>query len=175
MVFFAGAGIGGSAPELIARAGISLVPEGRKLFPRLTVRENLEIGGNSGRKGHWTLQSVYELFPVLQERQDAMPNMLSGGQQQMVAIGRALMSNAKLLLFDEVSLGLAPVMIKDLYKVFPRIKQSGAAIILVEQNIQQALAVADRFYCFQKGRVSLEGTPGSASQNDIKTAYFGGI
>lgn len=162
-----------SAPDVMAR-GVALVPEGRRLFPSLTVEENLLVGRH-GRKvdGPWTLDSVYELFPILKERRRKPSTALSGGQQQMVAIGRALMSNPEVLLCDELSLGLAPVVIKDIYAAFPRIRETGAAIVIVEQDIAQALKVADRVYCMMEGRVTLEGRPGELDRADIHAAYFG--
>ncbi|MBB1251011.1 ABC transporter ATP-binding protein [Rhizobium sp. G21] len=169
-----GAAIGAlSAPDIMAR-GVALVPEGRRLFPSLTVEENLLVGRH-GRKvdGPWTLDSVYELFPILKERRSKPSTALSGGQQQMVAIGRALMSNPEVLLCDELSLGLAPVVIKDIYAAFPRIRETGAAIVIVEQDIAQALKVADRVYCMMEGRVTLEGRPGELDRADIHAAYFG--
>ncbi|MEN8741816.1 MAG: ABC transporter ATP-binding protein [Phaeobacter gallaeciensis] len=162
-----------SADEIMAQ-GVAMVPEGRKLFPSLTVEENLLIG-TYGRKtsGHWTLDTVYDLFPILAERRHNPGTALSGGQQQMVAIGRALMSNPRVLLCDEISLGLAPVVIKDIYKAIPQIKAAGASLIVVEQDIAQAMAVADRVYCMMEGRVTLSGTPESLSRDDIHNAYFG--
>jgi branched-chain amino acid transport system ATP-binding protein len=161
------------APEVMA-LGIAMVPEGRKLFPSLTVEENLLIG-KYGRsvKGTWTLETIYELFPVLRERRNNPGTALSGGQQQMVAIGRALMSNPRVLLCDEISLGLAPVVIRDIYAAFPKIRAEGAAIVIVEQDIGQALKVADRLYCIMEGRVTLTGTPDAISRADIHSAYFG--
>jgi branched-chain amino acid transport system ATP-binding protein len=173
MVWFEGSDIGGLPAEEIAKRGISMVPEGRKLFPRLTVLENVEIGANTRRQGFWTLKKVLDLFPIVAEKRNALPNTLSGGQQQMVAIARALLSNAKLLLFDEISLGLAPVIISDLYKIFPQIRAAGASVVVVEQNIEKALSVADRFYCMRKGTISLSGKCDNASRSEIKTAYFG--
>lgn len=162
----------GSA-DVMAR-GIALVPEGRRLFPSLTVEENLLVGRH-GRKvdGPWSLDTVYELFPILKERRRNPSTALSGGQQQMVAIGRALMSNPEVLLCDELSLGLAPVVIKDIYAAFPRIRETGAAIVIVEQDIAQALKVADRVYCMMEGRVTLEGRPAELDRADIHAAYFG--
>jgi len=161
------------APEVMA-LGIAMVPEGRKLFPSLTVEENLLIG-KYGRsvKGTWTLETIYALFPVLRERRNNPGTALSGGQQQMVAIGRALMSNPRVLLCDEISLGLAPVVIRDIYAAFPKIRAEGAAIVIVEQDIGQALKVADRLYCMMEGRVTLTGTPDAISRADIHSAYFG--
>ncbi|AXA44076.1 ABC transporter ATP-binding protein [Rhizobium leguminosarum] len=161
------------APDILAR-GIAMVPEGRKLFPSLSVEENLLIG-NYGRKvdGPWTLGSVFSLFPVLKERRDNPATALSGGQQQMVAIGRGLMSNPAVLLCDEISLGLAPVVVRDIYAAFPRIRETGASIVIVEQDIAQALKVADRVYCMMEGRVTLSGRAADLSRDDIHKAYFG--
>jgi branched-chain amino acid transport system ATP-binding protein len=154
--------------------GIAMVPEGRKLFPSLSVEENLLIGAH-GRKtdGPWNLTAVYDLFPVLQERRRNPGTALSGGQQQMVAIGRALMSNPRILLCDELSLGLAPVVIKDIYASLPRIKAGGTSVVVVEQDIGQALRVADRVLCMMEGRVTLEGTPAGLTRAAIHDAYFG--
>jgi branched-chain amino acid transport system ATP-binding protein len=169
-----GAAIGGLPPARITRLGISLVPEGRKLFPSLTVEENLLIG-TYGRApgGHWNLERVYALFPILAERRRVPSTSLSGGQQQMAAIGRALMANPRVLLCDEISLGLAPIVIRDIYNAIPAIKAEGTSILLVEQDIVQAMAVADRVYCFQEGRVSLAGRPTDLTREQIHTAYFG--
>jgi branched-chain amino acid transport system ATP-binding protein len=157
-----------------ARLGIALVPEGRRLFPSLSVEENLRIGAaKAARRGPWMLDEVYRLFPVLKEKRRAPATALSGGQQQMAAIGRALMGNPKLLLCDEISLGLAPTVIKDIYAALPRIRGEGTALILVEQDIGQALQVADRVACFQEGRVSLTGRPAELSREAISRAYFG--
>ena len=169
-----GTAIGTKPADEIMGQGIAMVPEGRKLFPSLSVEENLMIG-TYGRKtgGYWTLETVYELFPILRERRALPSTAVSGGQQQMVAIGRALMSNPRVLLCDEISLGLAPVVIKDIYKAVPTIKAAGASLIVVEQDIAQAIAVADRVYCMMEGRVTLSGTPGSLSRHTIHNAYFG--
>jgi branched-chain amino acid transport system ATP-binding protein len=172
-VTFDGAAIGGRPAHAIVQLGIALVPEGRRLFSSLTVEENLRIGAYGARPGPWSLRRVYDLFPVLEERRAIAAPSLSGGQQQMVAIGRALMSNPRLLLCDELSLGLAPVIIRDIYRVLADIVRDGTTMVVVEQDINQALAVADRVYCFQEGRVSLEGTPGQVTREEIKAAYFG--
>jgi branched-chain amino acid transport system ATP-binding protein len=156
----------------IVRRGIALIPEGRRLFPSLSVEENLLIGAY-GRHGDWDLDRIYRLFPILAERQRMPATSLSGGQQQMVAIGRALMSGPRLLLCDELSLGLAPVVIKGIYSALPAIKADGASVIIVEQDIVQALAVADRVYCFQEGRMTLAGRPSELTRDAIQTAYFG--
>ncbi|MGN7738129.1 branched-chain amino acid ABC transporter ATP-binding protein [Hyphomicrobiales bacterium] len=162
-----------AAPDVLAR-GIAMVPEGRRLFPSLTVEENLLIGAY-GRKGQgpWTLESIYELFPILRERRNNPATALSGGQQQMVAIGRALMSNPDVLLCDEISLGLAPVVVRDIYAAFPRIRATGASIVIVEQDIAQALKVATQVYCLMEGRVTLSGRPEVLTREQIHQAYFG--
>ena len=198
-----GASVGHLPPDVIMKRGISMVPEGRRLFPSLTVEENLIIGAQhrggqgiedrlhgllgrlTGRPapeelardgetgGHWNAGTVYELFPMLRERRRNPGTALSGGQQQMVAIGRALMSNPEVLLCDEISLGLAPVVIRDIYAALPKIKEGGASVILVEQDIGQALSVADRVCCMMEGRITLEGHPEEISRDDIHAAYFG--
>ena len=161
------------APEVV-KLGVSLVPEGRRLFSSLSVEENLQIGGYSRKNGgHWTVERIFELFPMLVPLRGLPALALSGGQQQMVAFGRALMSDPRVLMCDEVSLGLAPAVIGDIYAVLPVIKESGASIILVEQDVQRALDVADRFYCFMEGRVTLTGKPADVDLETIKNAYFG--
>ena len=166
--------IGSTHAADIVKKGIAMVPEGRKLFPSLSVEENLLIGAY-GRKmdGPWNLESIYSMFPVLKERRTNAGTALSGGQQQMVAIGRALMSNPRVLLCDEISLGLAPVIIKDIYAALPKIKETGTSIVVVEQDIGQALKVADRVYCMMEGRITLEGSPSDLSRDAIHNAYFG--
>lgn len=173
-VRFDGADIGALPADEVMARGVAMVPEGRKLFPSLSVEENLLIGAY-GREveGVWSLDAIYDLFPILKERRAQPGTALSGGQQQMVAIGRALMSNPRALLCDEISLGLAPVVIKDIYAAMPRIKESGASIIVVEQDIAKATAVADRVYCMMEGRVTLSGKPGDLSREAIHEAYFG--
>jgi branched-chain amino acid transport system ATP-binding protein len=173
-VLLDGEPIGAKPAADIVKLGIALVPEGRRLFPSLTVEENLLIGGH-GRKtaGPWTLDRVHSLFPVLKERRSSATPLLSGGQQQMVAIGRALMSNPRILLCDEISLGLAPIIIADIYAALPQIKSEGTSVVLVEQDIVQAMKVADRVYCFQEGRLSLSGRPRELTRDEIHRAYFG--
>ena len=173
-VLLDGVPIGTRPAAEIVKRGIALVPEGRRLFPSLTVEENLLIGGY-GRKtaGPWTLNRVYSLFPILRERRASATPTLSGGQQQMAAIGRALMSNPRILLCDEISLGLAPIIIADIYASLPEIKAEGSSIVLVEQDIVQAMKVADRVYCFQEGRMSLTGRPRELTREQIRRAYFG--
>ena len=172
-IHWKGDAIGGMPANAIVKRGIALVPEGRRLFPSLSVEENLILGGAVARPGPWTLDAVYALFPVLAERRHAPSTSLSGGQQQMVAIGRALMSNPELLLLDELSLGLAPVVIRDIYALLPKIVGGGLSAILVEQDVTRALAVARHFICLQEGRVSLEGAPQAFSRDQISAAYFG--
>lgn len=173
-VRLAGRPIGDSPAASIVRLGLALVPEGRQLFPSLTVEENLLIGAFGGeRTSPWNLESVYRMFPMLRERRRSSVTVLSGGQQQMVAIGRALMSNPSVLLCDEISLGLAPIIVEDIYRMLPRIRDNGTAIVVVEQDIARALRSTDRFYCLQEGRVTLAGRPASASQDAIHSAYFG--
>ena len=170
---FEGKEIGALPAHRIVEVGLAMVPEGRKLFPSLSVEENLAIGGYSRRKGPWTLERIFALFPILKERRRHPGTALSGGQQQMVAIGRALMSTPKLLLCDEISLGLAPVVIRDIYAALPGIKAEGTSVVVVEQDVGQAMQVSDRLYCFQEGRVSLEGVPSELSRERISAAYFG--
>ena len=170
---YRGENIGHLLADQIAYKGIALVPEGRQLFPSLTVEENLIIGGQVGRPGPWDLKSLYKLFPILEERKNISATELSGGQQQMVAIARALMSNPDLVLFDEISLGLAPVVIKSIYEALPGIISGGMSAMIVEQDISKALSVSSRFYCLQEGRVSLEGDSQTAKREDISRAYFG--
>lgn len=172
-IMFKGQPIGGLRADQIAYLGIALVPEGRQLFPSLSVEENLRLGGKVGREGHWSLDKVYELFPILAERRDHASTSLSGGQQQMVAIGRALMANPELILFDEISLGLAPVIIKSIYEALPTIIGQGMTAVIVEQDISKALSVSSRVYCLQEGRVSLERRTDQVSRDEITAAYFG--
>jgi branched-chain amino acid transport system ATP-binding protein len=154
--------------------GIAMVPEGRKLFPSLTVEENLLVGGYRGRPGHWTLDTVYGLFPMLTRHRKQGAGTLSGGEQQAVAIGRALMSNPRLLLLDEVSLGLAPIVVRQVFDALPEIRSAGTTILLVEQDVRQALTVADRVYCLLEGRCVLEGRAAGLSFEQVRQAYFGG-
>ncbi len=170
---FDGVQIAGMAPNRIHHLGLAMVPEGRRLFPSLTVEENLRIGAAGNRRGPWTLEEVYTLFPALRDRRHHGGTELSGGQQQMVAIGRALMANPRLLLCDEISLGLAPKVIREIYAAVPLIQARGTSLLVIEQDIAQALSVADRVYCFQEGRVSLDGRPAELSRDAIANAYFG--
>jgi branched-chain amino acid transport system ATP-binding protein len=160
------------ANDIVAK-GIALVPEGRRLFPSLSVEENLVLGGQVKRRGPWNLDAIYGLFPILKEKRNEPSTSLSGGQQQMVAIGRGLMSNPDLILLDELSLGLAPIVIKDIYTMLPRIVGNGLTAILVEQDVTRALASANQFLCMQEGRISLEGAPKAFTKDQISAAYFG--
>jgi len=173
-VMFEGQPIGSKPAAAIVKLGIALVPEGRRLFPSLSVEENLLIGGHCRKApGPWSLERVYALFPILRERRSQAAPTLSGGQQQMAAIGRALMSGPRVLLCDELSLGLAPIVIADIYAALPQIKAEGTSVVLVEQDIAQAMKVADRVYCFQEGRLSLVGRPRELTRELIHNAYFG--
>jgi branched-chain amino acid transport system ATP-binding protein len=172
-VIFDGTPIGALAAPDIARRGIALVPEGRRLFPSLSVEENLRMGAFSGRSGTWTLERIYEIFPVLREKRGAPSHSLSGGQMQMAAIGRALMANPRLLMCDEISLGLAPAVAKDVYAALRRVRGEGLATIIVEQDIELARTMSDRAYCFTHGRVSLSGRSAELTRAQISAAYFG--
>lgn len=172
-IHFHGSAITTFAANEIVGKGIALVPEGRRLFPSLSVEENLILGGQVKRSGPWDLNAIYDLFPILNEKRHAPSTSLSGGQQQMVAIGRGLMSNPELILLDELSLGLAPIVIKDIYAMLPRIVGNGLTAILVEQDVTRALASANQFLCIQEGRISLEGAPHAFTKDQISAAYFG--
>ncbi|MGA7909992.1 MAG: ABC transporter ATP-binding protein [Candidatus Dormiibacterota bacterium] len=153
--------------------GLALVPEGRRLFPGLTVEENLRVAAAGGRRGRWNLQSVLEAFPLLQPRRRMPAANLSGGEQQAVAIGRALMSNPRILLLDEVSLGLAPVVVDAVYRSLSEIIREGSTVLLVEQDLTRALRVAGRVVCMLEGRVVLQGDAESLDRDRVVDAYFG--
>jgi branched-chain amino acid transport system ATP-binding protein len=168
-----GADLAGVPPWARVGLGIAIVPEGRHIFPTLSAEENLLVGGFRGRPGPWTIERVYEVFPLLRPLARRSGANLSGGEQQALAIGRALMANPRLVLLDEMSLGLAPVVVDRLYRALPDVAASGTTAIIVEQDIGQALQVADRVVCLLEGRVSLTGRPSDFGRDHIVAAYFG--
>ncbi|HEX2318013.1 MAG TPA: ABC transporter ATP-binding protein [Streptosporangiaceae bacterium] len=168
-----GTDVTGLRPERRVAAGIAMVPEGRRLFPTLTVEENLLVGLASARPGPWTIEGVYDLFEWMRERRGQHAAQLSGGEQQAVAIGRALVANPKVLLLDELSLGLAPVVVRRIYGLLPQLLASGVTVLLVEQDVSQALNVAAVVHCLLEGRITLEGEPTALTPAQIESAYFG--
>jgi branched-chain amino acid transport system ATP-binding protein len=168
-----GKDITGLRPERRVAEGIVLVPEGRRLFPSLTLEENLLVGSSYARKGPWAISRVYELFDWMPDRRRQPAGQLSGGEQQAVAIGRALVANPRLLLLDELSLGLAPALVRRIYDTLPGLIDSGITVLLVEQDVSQALRVATRVHCLLEGRTTLQGEPGELTADTIENAYFG--
>jgi len=162
-------------PEKIAKLGIGLVPQGRYIFPSLSVKENLTMAARgAGKADSWSLDEVYSLFPILKERSGCRGTLLSGGEQQMLAIGRALMTNPRLILMDEPSEGLAPLIVKEVGKIIYQLKGKGFSILLVEQNLPMALKVADYLYILSNGRIVYESTPDRLRSNDeVKAKYIG--
>ena len=174
-ISFAGKPIHNRAPHDIVALGISQVPEGRRIFPRLTVRENLEMGAFHRRDGEEALDKVYAMFPILKERQNQVGGTLSGGEQQMLAVSRALMARPKLLLLDEPSLGLAPLIVARIFDIIRQINSQGVTILLVEQNANMALHVAHRGYVLETGRIVLADTAKNLMNNEqVKRSYLGG-
>ena len=172
-VFFDGTDVTRVRPERRATRGIVMVPEGRRLFESLSVEENLKVGATYSRPGPWTIERVYEMFGWMRERRRQPTAQLSGGEQQTVAIGRALVANPRVLLLDELSLGLAPVVVQRIYGMLPQIMATGLTVLLVEQDVSQALRVASHIHCLLEGRTTLEGTPASVSADQVEAAYFG--
>ena len=172
-ISFAGHDLAGVPSNRRVALGVSLVPEGRRIFPSLSVEENLDVGAHLARGGPWTTETVYEVFPLLRPLATRSAARLSGGEQQALAIGRALRANPSLLLLDEVSLGLAPVIVHQLYGALPRISASGTTVLLVEQDVRQALRAARRVYCLLEGRISLAAASTTVSRDEVTAAYFG--
>lgn len=156
-----------------ARSGIALVPEGRRLFPGLTVEENILIAQSTGRTGPWTLRALYELFPIVAALRSRPAAQLSGGEQQAVAIARALAAHPRILLLDEVSLGLAPSIVDDFYRILPEIRASDVSILLVDQDIDRALAAGTRVACLLEGRIAMVGDTAQADRDTLISRYFG--
>ncbi|HEY1347646.1 MAG TPA: ABC transporter ATP-binding protein [Streptosporangiaceae bacterium] len=172
-VLFDGQDVTGLRAERRATQGIVMVPEGRRLFGSLSVEENLQVGAAYARPGPWTIDAVYEMFGWMRERRKQLTAQLSGGEQQTVAIGRALVANPRVLLLDELSLGLAPVVVQRIYGMLPQILETGLTVLLVEQDVSQALRVASHIHCLLEGRTTLEGRPAGVTADQVEAAYFG--
>lgn len=172
-VRFRGRPIGDARTQDLSRLGIVMVPEGRRLFRSLSVAENLTLAAEFGRPGEWTVERVFDLFPILGEKARQPATSLSGGQQQMVAIGRALVANPDVILFDEISLGLAPIVVNDVYAALPEITGSGIAAIVVEQDVDRVRGLAHSLVCLSEGRVALSGPAGDFTKAQLTAAYFG--
>jgi len=176
VIRFKGKDIAGLQPHRIAQMGIGLVPQGRHIFPSLSVEENLTMAARGGGKtGAWTLDRVYSLFPILKERAKYKGNLLSGGEQQMLTIARALMTNPDLLLMDEPSEGLAPIIVQEVSHIIAQLKESGFSILLVEQNLPMALGVADYVYVISKGVIVYQSTPEELRGNEEAKAKHLGV
>ncbi|RGP37148.1 ABC transporter ATP-binding protein [Pseudotabrizicola alkalilacus] len=178
MVRLEGQPIGGTPTDRMVQKGVAIVPEGRRLFTGMSVEDNLRVAIDQadrlGRKGGWTLERLHLLFPILKEKARTGVQNLSGGQQQMVSIGRALLSQPRVLLCDEISLGLAPKVIREIYAALPEIRAQGTALILVEQDVGLAQSATDRIFCMLEGRVTLTGASSVITREQIAEAYFGG-
>ena len=172
-VLFDGQDVTALRPERRVRQGIVMVPEGRRLFGSLTVEENLQVGATYARQGPWTIERVYQLFDWMRERRGQRTAQLSGGEQQSVAIGRALVANPRVLLLDELSLGLAPVVLQRIYAMLPQILATGLTVLLVEQDVSQALRVASHIHCLLEGQSTLEARPAEVTPEQVEAAYFG--
>jgi branched-chain amino acid transport system ATP-binding protein len=172
-ILFDGTDVTGVRPERRATQGIAMVPEGRRLFGSMSVQENLQVGATHSRQGPWTIERVYELFDWMGARRHQRTAQLSGGEQQAVAIGRALVANPRLLLLDELSLGLAPVLVQRIYAMLPQLLATGLTVLLVEQDVSQALRVATHIHCLLEGRATLESTPADVTAAEVEAAYFG--
>jgi branched-chain amino acid transport system ATP-binding protein len=172
-ISFKGVDLAKLTPNRRVRLGLSLVPEGRRLFSSMTLEENLLVGAHRAKKGPFTIERIYELFEWMPSRRKQSTWQLSGGEQQAVAIGRALVANPEVLLLDELSLGLAPIVIERIYGLVPEIVSQGVSILIVEQDVAQGVAVADRVHCLLEGRTSLVGTPKELTSDQIDHAYFG--
>ena len=172
-IVYDGRDVTGMRPEKRATAGIALVPEGRRLFPSLTLEENLQVGATYARPGPWTFERVYDMFPWMKDRRGQRTAQMSGGEQQSVAIGRALVANPRVLMLDELSLGLAPVIVQRIYGMMPQILASGVTVLLVEQDVTQALRVATHLQCLLEGHTTLEGQPSDVTAEQVEAAYFG--
>jgi branched-chain amino acid transport system ATP-binding protein len=172
-ILYDSADVTGMRPERRARNGIVMVPEGRRLFGSLTLEENLQVGATYARSGPWTIERVYETFAWMRDRRNQRTAQLSGGEQQTVAIGRALLANPRVLLLDELSLGLAPVVVQRIYAMLPQILSTGLTVLLVEQDVSQALRVATHIHCLLEGRTTLEGRPAEVTAEQVEAAYFG--
>jgi branched-chain amino acid transport system ATP-binding protein len=172
-ISYDGRNVTGVRPEKRATSGIVMVPEGRRLFTSMTLEDNLRVGASYARKGPWNIARVYELFPWMKERRNQKTAQMSGGEQQSVAIGRALVANPRVLLLDELSLGLAPVIVQRIYGMLPQVLESGITVLLVEQDVSQALRVATHLQCLLEGHTMLEGTPAEVTREQVEAAYFG--
>jgi branched-chain amino acid transport system ATP-binding protein len=172
-IWYDGTDVTGLRPERRATQGIVMVPEGRRLFGSLSLEENLKVGATYARQGPWTIERVYEMFGWMRERRNQPTAQLSGGEQQAVAIGRALVANPRVLMLDELSLGLAPVVVQRIYGMLPQILGTGLTVLLVEQDVSQALRVASHIHCLLEGRTTLEGRPADVTAEQVEAAYFG--